>query len=214
MWPTYFPVETTNITALDPSPFPKPLDDQQLMEAMEHAAPATWKAKLKEQHVTRFDSFQAMRARYKDIQDAGEVLNQERKMDRVPKDRDEDRQSKKRATPDPKERRSRNRGRANKDSRTKKHKGGDAPTCKHCGRIGHDSDDCWTLEKNKKNRPDTRDDRKPAATKSVRFNDKDKKKDKKEQSNMIELTRSQFGKLVRDARRGKKRPSIHDRLRR
>jgi hypothetical protein len=65
------------------------------------------------------------------------------------------------------------------------------------------------LDKNKKHRPDTWDDRKPAAKRNVRSKDKDKK-DKTEQSNMIELSRSEFKRLVQDARRGKKRPSIRD----
>jgi hypothetical protein len=27
------------------------------------------------------------------------------------------------------------------------------PKCKHCGKIGHSEDNCWSLEKNAKKRP-------------------------------------------------------------
>jgi hypothetical protein len=90
LWLPYFPVKTDSILAWDPSPVPKQLDDQQLLEAMDQAVAAIWKAQLKAQHVTSFNSFQAMKARrYKDIQSAMNVLlreelNQEDQDDQPP----------------------------------------------------------------------------------------------------------------------------------
>jgi hypothetical protein len=74
MWLQFFPVETINIRELNPSPFPKTFSDSELMEALEHAAPDEWKAELKKQHITKFNSLNDMKWRYKDIQDAGEDL--------------------------------------------------------------------------------------------------------------------------------------------
>jgi hypothetical protein len=71
MWLQFFPVETINIRELNPSPFPKTLNDSELMEAL---APDEWKAELKKQHITNFNSLNDMKWRYKDIQDAGEDL--------------------------------------------------------------------------------------------------------------------------------------------
>jgi hypothetical protein len=72
IWLQFFPVEFINIRELNPSPFPKTLNDSKLMEALEHAAPDEWKAELKKQHITKFNSLNDMKWRYKDIQDAGE----------------------------------------------------------------------------------------------------------------------------------------------
>jgi hypothetical protein len=73
-WLQLFPVETINIMELNPTPFPKMFNDSELMEALEHAAPDEWKAELKKQHITNFNSLDNMKWHYKDIQDAGKDL--------------------------------------------------------------------------------------------------------------------------------------------
>jgi hypothetical protein len=70
----FFPDETINIIELNPSPFPRTFSESELMEALEHAAPDDWKAELKKQHITNFNSLNDMKWRYKDIQDAGKDL--------------------------------------------------------------------------------------------------------------------------------------------
>jgi hypothetical protein len=41
---------------------------------LEHATPDDWRAELKKQHITNFNSLNDMQWRYKDIQDAGKDL--------------------------------------------------------------------------------------------------------------------------------------------
>jgi hypothetical protein len=82
VWLQFFPAETINIMELNPSPFPKRFSNSKLMEALEHAAPDEWKAELKKQHNTNFNSLNNMKWCYKDIQDAGEDLAKNSRNDR------------------------------------------------------------------------------------------------------------------------------------
>jgi hypothetical protein len=89
MWLQFFPVETINIMELDPSPFPKAFSDAELMEAVEHAVPDEWKAELKKQHVTTFNSLNDMKWRYEDIQDADKDLAKSSRNGRGKREEDE-----------------------------------------------------------------------------------------------------------------------------
>jgi hypothetical protein len=114
MWSQFFPVETINIIEMDPSPFPRMFNDSKLMEALEHAAPDHWKAELKKQHITNFDSLNDMKWRYKDIQDAGEDLAKSNWHGRGNTSREDD------ESQSPRNRRSRSRNRKRKSEEQKR----------------------------------------------------------------------------------------------
>jgi hypothetical protein len=164
IWLQFFPVETTNIMELNPSPFPKTLNDSELMEALEHAAPDEWKAELKKQHINNFNSLNDMKWHYKDIQDAGEDLAKSSRNGRGNTSREHDE-----SQPAPRNRRSRSQNRKRKSKEQKRGRGSPSNKksrrinngehnnhkdgCEHCGGR-HSSKDCWELTENKDKRPD------------------------------------------------------------
>jgi hypothetical protein len=211
-WSQFFPVETINITEVDPSPFPKTLSDSVLMEALEHAAPDEWKAELKKQHITNFNSLNDMKWRYKDIQDAGEDLAKSSRNGRGNTSREDD------ESQPPRNRQSRSQNRKCKGVEQKNRRGSPSnkksrrkngernkrkEVYKHCGK-GHDSKDCWELPENKDKRLDWW--RPPE--KRGNHNDNQGRRNKKiktEQLHKIELSKEAFACLVRDAKKGREK---------
>jgi hypothetical protein len=213
IWLQFFPVETINIMELNPSPFPKTLNDSQLMEALEHAAPDEWKAELKKQHITKFNSLNDMKWRYKDIQDAGEDVAKSSRNGRGNTSREDDesqpprnRQSRsqnhkckskeqKRGCGSPSNKKSRriNNGEGNN------HEDG----CEHCSGK-HSNKDCWELPENKDKHPDWW---RPPEMRGNHNNNRGRrnKKEMTEQSNKIVLSKEAFVRLVRDAQKGRKK---------
>jgi hypothetical protein len=213
IWLQFFPGETINIRELNPSPFPKTLNDSELMEASEHAAPDEWKAELKKQHITNFNSLNNMKWCYKDIQDAGEDLAKSSSNGRGNTSRDDDesqpprnRQSRSQNRNHTSEEQKRGRrspsnkkGRRINNGEHNNHKDG----CEHCGGR-HSSKDCWELTENKDKRPDWWN---PPETRGNHNNNQGKrnKKEKTEKSNKIELSKEAFVRLVRDAQKGREK---------
>jgi hypothetical protein len=204
----FFPVETINIRELNPSSFPKTFDDSKLMEALEHAAPDEWKAELKKQHITNFNSLNNMKWHYKDIQDAGKDLakssrngrgNTSREDDesQLPRNRQSHSQNCKCKGKEPSNKKSRrNIGERNKRKEV----------CEHC-RKGHDSKDCWELPENQDKHPDWW---RPPEKRGYHNDNQGmrNKKEKMEQSHKIELSKEAFARLVRDAKKGRKKNSM------
>jgi hypothetical protein len=218
---------------LDPLPFPRKLNDSELMEALEHAAPEDWKAELKKQHITTFTSLNAMTWRYRDIQDAGEDLAKSDKHGQ-----DEPWQSEDGSQP-PRNRRSRTRKRKTGDKQrgsgspsendqngkgspsNKKHRrnNGDRnkrngrDSCKHCGERHNSSKDCWELLEIKDKHPEwwrATDKKDQSNGKSKRGKGNNHEKTAKlEQSNKIQLSKKAFARLVRYAKRGREQ-NAHD----
>jgi hypothetical protein len=129
IWLQFFPVETINIRELNPSPFPKTLNDSKLMEALEHAAPDEWKAELKRRHITNLNSLNDMKWHYKDIQDAGQDLAKSSRNGRGNTSREDD------ESQAPRNRQSRSQNRKRKGEEQKRGRG--SPSNKKSRRINN-----------------------------------------------------------------------------
>jgi hypothetical protein len=190
------------------------LNNSELMEALEHAAPDEWKAELKKQHITNFNSLNNMKWRYKDIQDAGEDLAKSSRNGRGNTSKEDD------ESQSPRNRRSRSQNRKRKSKEQKRGCGSPSNKksrrinnsernnhedgCEHCGGR-HNSKDCWELTENKDKRPDWW--RPPEKRGNHNDNQgKCNKNEKTEQSNKIKkLSKEAFVRLVQDAQKGREK---------